>query len=103
MQAVEKDNVALLSKALEIHDLLKGLAGRPLRLPPVVAALHNPPFVGVQSAVVGGSGASREKRLITKAAAKMMGGNIPTLSGSSSFSHSPSVFFWRTPKPRSTD
>lgn len=73
-KAAAEENAKLLSKSLELHNLLKGLAGRPLPLPPVVAAIHNPPAPPQQlpqtkPGVVGGR---ETRRVITKAAAKMM-------------------------------
>ncbi|KAF2348317.1 Zinc finger PHD-finger [Trinorchestia longiramus] len=67
----------LLAKSLEMHNLLKGLAGRPLPLPPVVAAIHNsltaaPPPPPPASSQPGPGGGRETRRLITKAAAKMI-------------------------------
>ena len=77
-KSLQSENEALLNQALELHHLLKGLAGRPLSLPPVVARLHNPPppvptvsYSTPRLVASGGSGV-RERRLITKAAAKMI-------------------------------
>ena len=67
--AVEKKDL-LLSKSLAMHNLLKGLAGRPLPLPPVVAALHNPPLPVATPKPT--SGGRETRRIITKAAAKMI-------------------------------
>ncbi|KAK3886374.1 hypothetical protein Pcinc_009477 [Petrolisthes cinctipes] len=69
-EILKSDNDMLLNKALELHDLLKGLAGRPLPLPPVVAALHNPPSPPLPTRPL--PKGSLRGPIITKAAAKMM-------------------------------
>ncbi|CAL4061328.1 unnamed protein product, partial [Meganyctiphanes norvegica] len=69
-ESLKSENDSLLNKALELHDLLKGLAGRPLPLPSVVAALHNPPTPPSASKPM--PRANARPTLITKAAAKMM-------------------------------
>ncbi|KAK4320346.1 hypothetical protein Pmani_008764 [Petrolisthes manimaculis] len=69
-EILKSDNDILLNKALELHDLLKGLAGRPLPLPPVVAALHNPPSPPLPTRPL--PKGSLRGPIITKAAAKMM-------------------------------
>lgn len=77
----------LLAKSLEIHNLLKGLAGRPLPLPPVVAAIHNnslaaaPPAPSLNLSQPGVAGGRETRRLITKAAAKMMADPPPSVMG----------------------
>ncbi|XP_066944192.1 uncharacterized protein [Macrobrachium rosenbergii] len=67
---MKSENDMLLNKALELHDLLKGLAGRPLPLPPVVAALHNPPSPPLPTRPL--PKGSLRTPIMTKAAAKMM-------------------------------
>ncbi|XP_042219745.1 uncharacterized protein LOC121864666 isoform X2 [Homarus americanus] len=67
---MKSENDILLNKALELHDLLKGLAGRPLPLPPVVAALHNPPSPPLPTRPL--PKGSLRGPIMTKAAAKMM-------------------------------
>lgn len=67
---IKSENDTLLNKALEMHDLLKGLAGRPLPLPPVVAALHNPPSPPLPTRPL--PKGSLRGPIMTKAAAKMM-------------------------------
>ncbi|XP_045103809.1 uncharacterized protein LOC123499603 isoform X2 [Portunus trituberculatus] len=71
----KSENDVLLNKALELHDLLKGLAGRPLPLPPVVAALHNPPSPPLPTRPL--PKGSLRGPIITKAAAKMMTDHAP--------------------------
>nr|XP_045598813.1 uncharacterized protein LOC123758439 isoform X1 [Procambarus clarkii] len=67
---MKSENDILLNKALELHDVLKGLAGRPLPLPPVVAALHNPPSPPLPTRPL--PKGSLRGPIMTKAAAKMM-------------------------------
>lgn len=69
-ESLKSENDILLNKALELHDLLKGLAGRPLPLPPVVAALHNPPSPPLPPRPL--PKGSLRGPIMTKAAAKMM-------------------------------
>ncbi|KAK7025371.1 hypothetical protein SK128_007646, partial [Halocaridina rubra] len=69
-EKMKSENDILLNKALEMHDLLKGLAGRPLPLPPVVAALHNPPSPPIPTRPL--PKGSLRTPIMTKAAAKMM-------------------------------
>ncbi|XP_045103810.1 uncharacterized protein LOC123499603 isoform X3 [Portunus trituberculatus] len=75
----KSENDVLLNKALELHDLLKGLAGRPLPLPPVVAALHNPPSPPLPTRPL--PKGSLRGPIITKAAAKMMTDHAPPVGG----------------------
>lgn len=75
----KSENDVLLNKALELHDLLKGLAGRPLPLPPVVAALHNPPSPPLPTRPL--PKGSLRGPIITKAAAKMMTDQAPPVGG----------------------
>lgn len=76
---LKSENDVLLNKALELHDLLKGLAGRPLPLPPVVAALHNPPSPPLPTRPL--PKGSLRGPIITKAAAKMMTDQAPPVGG----------------------
>uniref|UniRef100_A0A6A7G0N3 Mucin-5AC-like n=1 Tax=Hirondellea gigas TaxID=1518452 RepID=A0A6A7G0N3_9CRUS len=84
-KAATNNNAVLLSKCLELHNLLKGLAGRPLPLPPVVAAIHNPPIPAPAPLICqdkpGAAGGRETRRLMTKAAAKMMSDPLPSALG----------------------